>query len=1082
MTQTGHPAYLRFPHLHGELVAFTAEDDVWVAPLDGGRAWRVSADNMPVNHPRISPDGTTVAWTSTRDGAPEVHVAPVDGGPSKRLTYWGSSRTAVRGWTPDGRVLAVSTYGQASLRRSWARAVPLDGGPADTLPYGIVGDVAYGPGEGQVLLLSAPMGREAAWWKRYRGGTAGKLWIRGGGGEPAEESRFVRVHEELGGNIEYPLWVGEHVAFLSDHEGVGAVYSSLPDGSELRRHSGVDGFYARHAATDGTRVVYASAGELWLLDDLLEAEPRRIDIRLGGQRVDLQPHPVSAARWFGSAAPDHTGRGSAVSVRGGVHWVTHREGPARALAAEHGVRARLPRTFRVEGEERVVWVTDAEGDDALEFAPATGLAPGATPRRLAAGQLGRVHGLAMAPDGSRAAVASHDGRVLLVERESGEVREVDRAEHGDATGLVFSPDSAWLAWSHPGPRPLRQLKLANTADLSVSEATPLRFRDYAPAFTLDGKHLAFLSARAFDPVYDEHVFDLAFVGGSRPHLITLAATTPSPFGAQRHGRAFEAPDKDETPESEGAPVTRIDLDGLADRIVPFPVEAARYSTLRAAKDGVLWLRHPLRGVLGASRATPSDPDPKSELERYDLVQRHVEELALDADHFAVSGDGKRVLLWVDGKLKVVPSDRRASGEDGSDSNITVDLSRVRQSVDPAAEWRQMYDEAGRLMRDNFWRPDLGGVDWEAVLDRYRPVLGRVATHDDLVDLMWEVAGEFGTSHAYVVPGGHWGSAEGRQGLLGADVSRSVEGEADGGGVWRIDRILPSETSDPSARSPLAAPGVAVRAGDAVLAVAGRPVDPVTGPGPLLVGTAGKPVELTILPAGGGEPRHAVVVPVDDEEPLRYHAWVADRRAYVHERSGGRLGYLHVPDMQAPGWAQIHRDLRVEVAREGLVVDVRENRGGHTSQLVVEKLARRIVGWDLPRGSQPYSYPADAPRGPVVAVANEFSGSDGDIVNAAIKALGIGPVVGTRTWGGVIGIDSRYRLVDGTLVTQPKYAFWLEGYGWGVENHGVDPDVEVVVTPEDYAAGRDPQLDEAIRLALAALTETPAKSAPGLPGL
>ncbi|MDX3754288.1 S41 family peptidase [Streptomyces mirabilis] len=1069
------PAYLRFPHLHGELVAFTAEDDVWVAPLDGGgRAWRVSADNMPVNHPRISPDGTTVAWTSTRDGAPEVHAAPLEGGPSTRLTYWGSSKTQVRGWTPDGRVLALSTQGQASLRRSWARAVPLDGGPATTLPYGPVGDVVHGdPG---VLLLSAPMGREAAWWKRYRGGTAGKLWIDRAGGDGAGAGEFVRLHEDLDGNLEYPLWVGERVAFLSDHEGVGALYSSLADGSDLRRHTPIDGFYARHAATDGARVVYASAGELWLLDDLDGAEPRRLDLRLGGQRVDQQPHLVSASRWFSAAAPDHTGRGSAVSVRGAVHWVTHRSGPARALAARPGVRARLPRAFRVEGEEYVVWVTDAAGDDALEFAPATGLAPGATPRRLAAGQLGRVLGLAMAPDGSRAAVASHDGRVLLVERETGEVREVDRGEDGEVSGLVFSPDSTWLAWSHPGPRPLRQLKLANTADLSVTEATPLRFRDYAPAFTLDGKHLAFLSARSFDPVYDEHVFDLAFVGGSRPHLITLAATTPSPFGPQRHGRPFEASDKDETPDSEGAPTTRIDLDGLADRIVPFPVEAARYSTLRAAKDGLLWLRHPVVGVLGASRATPDDPDPKTELERYDLAQQRVEHLAADADHFAVSGDGKRVLLWTDGKLKVVPSDRRASNDDESDTNITVDLSRVRQTVDPAAEWRQMYDETGRLMRDNFWRPDLGGVDWEGVLERYRPVLERVATHDDLVDLLWEVQGELGTSHAYVTPRGGWGGGDRAQGLLGADISRHEDGS------WRIDRILPSETSDPHARAPLAAPGVAVRAGDAIVAVAGQPVDPVAGPGPLLVGTAGKPVELTVSPSGGGDPRHAVVVPLADEEPLRYHAWVADRRAYVHEKSGGRLGYLHVPDMQAPGWAQIHRDLRVEVAREGLVVDVRENRGGHTSQLVVEKLARRIVGWDLPRGMRPYSYPEDAPRGPVVAVANEFSGSDGDIVNAAIKALGIGPVVGTRTWGGVVGIDSRYRLVDGTLVTQPKYAFWLDGYGWGVENHGVDPDVEVVQTPQDHAAGRDAQLDEAIRIALAALAENPAKAAPTLPEL
>ncbi|MFJ3760895.1 S41 family peptidase [Streptomyces sp. NPDC090080] len=1069
MTQgaaTGPRSYLRFPHVHGDLVAFTAEDDVWLAPLDGGRAWRVSADNVPVTLPRISPDGTTLAWTSTRDGAPEVHTAPVDGGSATRLTHWGSSRTQVRGWTADGQVLAISTYGQASLRRSWARTVPLDGGPSAVLPYGPVGHVALGP---HTVLLSATMGREAAAWKRYRGGTAGRLWIdREGGGE------FVRLHEELDGNIEQPVWAGDRIAFLSDHEGTGALYSSLADGSDLRRHTPLGGFYARHAAGDGTRVVYASAGELWLLDDLEGAEPRRLDIRLGGARVDRQPGPVDAAHWFSAASPDHTARGSAVLVRGGVHWVTHRSGPARALAAEPGVRARMPVTFRADAEEWVVWVTDAEGDDALEFAPATGRVPGATPRRLAAGQLGRVLDLAVAPDGGRVAVAAHDGRLLLVERETGEVREVDRSEDGDVGGLTFSPDSGWLAWSHPGVGGLAQLRIAHTTDLTVTEATPLRFKDYAPAFTRDGKHLAFLSTRSFDPVYDEHVFDLAFVVGDRPHLITLAATTPSPFGPQRHGRPFETPDKDETPDAEGTPATRVDLEGLADRIVSFPVEAGRYSGLRAAKDGVLWLRHPVRGVLGASRAHPEDPEPKTELERYDLAQQRIEYLSSDADHFEVSGDGKRVLLWADGKLRVVPSDRRASGDDDSDTNVTVDLSRVRQTLDPAAEWRQMFDETGRIMRDQFWRPDLGGLDWDGVLDRYRPLVDHVATHDDLVDLLWEVQGELGTSHAYVSPRGGHGHGP-RQGLLGADVSRHPDGS------WRIDRILPAETSDPGARSPLAAPGVAVRPGDAIVAVAGRPVDPVTGPGPLLVGTAGKAVELTVSPAGGGELRHPVVVPVADEEPLRYHAWVAGRRARVRELSEGRLGYLHVPDMQAPGWAQIHRDLGVEMAREGIVVDVRENRGGHTSQLVVEKLARRIVGWDVPRGMRPFSYPGDAPRGPVVVVANEFSGSDGDIVNAAIKALGIGPVVGTRTWGGVIGIDSRYRLVDGTLVTQPKYAFWLEGYGWGVENHGVDPDVEVVQAPQDWAADRDPQLEEAVRLALEALRTTPAKTPPSLPG-
>ncbi len=387
----------------------------------------------------------------------------------------------------------------------------------------------------------------------------------------------------------------------------------------------------------------------------------------------------------------------------------------------------------------------------------------------------------------------------------------------------------------------------------------------------------------------------------------------------------------------------------------------------------------------------------------------------------------------------------------------------------------MFDENGRLMRDNFWRADLGGFDWAGALARYRPLVERLGSHDDLVDLLWETVGELGTSHAYVVPPGRGADAARRQGLLGADLARDGE-------LWRVARILPGESSDPRARSPLAAPGAAVKPGDALLAVNGRPVDPVTGPAPLLAGTAGQPVELTVRGADGAT-RYPVVVPLADEEALRYHDWVAGRRAAVRELAGGRLGYLHVPDMMSAGWAQLHRDLRVEMAKEGVLVDLRENRGGHTSQLIVERLARRPLGWQRARDvATPEVYPADAARGPVVALADEFSGSDGDIVNAAIQALGIGPVVGVRTWGGVIGIDSRYSLVDGTAVTQPKYAAWLEGYGWGVENHGVDPDVEVPRAPHHWAAGQDPQLAEAVRIALERLAADPARTAPPLPEL
>lgn len=1077
-------SYLRFPHVHGDLVTFVAEDDVWLAPLDGGRAWRVSADQVPVSHPRFSPDGRHLAWTSYRDGAPEVHVAATDGGPSRRLTHWGDEYTGVRGWADAEAVLAVTATGEASLRRTWAHAVPLDGGPARRLPFGPVDDVAFGP-DGAVLLGSVVM-REPAHWKRYRGGTVGKLWL-GSLGNGAEPPEFRRILADLPGNLASPMWVGGRIAFLSDHEGVANLYSCLPDGSDLRRHTAHTEFYARHASTDGHRVVYVHAGELWLLPDL-DSEPHRLDVRLGGPRPGRQPRPVSPGEFLESFAPDHTGRASAVVVRGTVHWVTHREGPARALAAEPGVRARLARVLpapedQPDAVDRVVWVTDADGEDAVEVAPATGVAADGESRRLGRGELGRVLELVAAPDGHTVALATHDGRLLLLDVDTGELRRVVTSEHGDVQGLAFSPDSSWVAWSHPGPEPLRHIRMARVADLSVVDVTPLRFIDYDPVFTRDGKHLAFLSVRDFDPVYDVHVFEVSFPSGARPFLVPLGARTPSPFEPELEGRApggngaasagakAGAEKKDGDKDEDGRTPIQVDVQGLAQRIVPFPVAAGRYSGLRATQNGVLWLREPLTGALGSGGSPGAEPQ-RPALEFYNLAKRRCEVLVEGVDEVEVSGDGSQVVLRDRKRLRVQPAERKvdASSEEAHD----IDLDRVRLVVDPAAEWRQAYAETGRLMRDHFWRADMGGVDWDGVLRRYEPLLDRISSHDDFVDLLWEVQGELATSHAYVTPRAENGDAARHQGLLGADLRRDEDG------TWRVARVLPAETSDPQAHSPLAAPGVDVREGDAILAVNGYPVDPVTGPAPLLAGTAGRPTELTVQPADAEEPRRVVVVPLASDRALRYHDWVASRRAYVHEISEGRVGYLHVPDMVATGWAQLHRDLRVELQREALVVDVRENRGGHLSQLVVEKLARRVVGWQWGRGYQPMSYPLHAPRGPVVAVANEFSGSDGDIVNAAIKALGIGPVVGVRTWGGVVGIDMRYRLVDGTLVTQPRYATWMRGFEWGVENHGVDPDVEVVMAPQDWAAGRDPQVEKAVQLALEALAEQPAVSPPPFP--
>jgi tricorn protease len=1055
--------YLRYPHIHGDLVVFVAEDDVWLAPAGGGRAWKLSADSAQVSYPRFSRDGSAIAWTSSRDGNPEVYLTDPEGSATSRLTYWGDNKTRVTGWTRAGEVLAVTAAGQYESFITWAYAIGVQGAPPRRLPFGPVTDVALE--ENATALLTGREHNELARWKRYRGGTAGKLWTA-----TAQDPLFTRVLAGLHTQLACPMLIGERLFFLSDHEGTGNIYSCALDGSDVSRHTDHDGMYARNPSTDGQRIVYHVAGDIWLLDGPDAPAPRRLDLTLGSPAAARSPRLVSAADHLGGLDCDRTGQASVVEVRGTVHWLTHKDGPARALHVNPEARGFLPRVLGETG--KAVWVTDAEGIEALEIGAVAG-EPGTT--KLAAGLLGHVIGLAASPDGATVAAVAHDGPLRVVDVASGQVTELATVEDGTGEGLSWSPDSAWLAWSEPGVQPLRRIRMARIADREVVDVTDGRFADTDPVFTADGLYLAFLSRRSFDPVYDAQTFDMSFPLGSRPYLVPLAAQTPSPFGPVPGGRPVsQDPPAGEKDDSAERPVVSVDPEGLAGRVVGVPVAEARYSDLRAVKGGLAWLREPVAGVLGEGRANEQDEPQRSALERFDLHKREVTEVVGELDWFDVSGDGTRLVVKDHEHLRVLPS---ASQDRTSSDAVTVDLTRARFQADPVALWRHAFAEVGWEMRRNFWTLDMSGVDWDGVLAGYRPLLDRIRGADDFTDLLWEVVAELGTSHSYITKAGvdffRPDPGPAAIGLLGADLTRN------GAGRWLVGRVLPGESSDPRARSPLEAPGVAVRAGDEVVAVDGRPVDPVHGPGPLLAGTVGKPVELTVRSASAAEPRQVVVVPLRDERRLRYQDWVAGRRRQVRELGDARLGYLHIPNMVGEGWADFHRDLHTEMRFDALVMDVRGNGGGHISQLVVEKLARRLIAWDTGRGYQPVSYPIDARRGPVVTLADEFAGSDGDIVTAAIKLLGLGPVVGTRTWGGVIGIEGipGYELVDGTHMTVPRFAFWFEEYGWSVENYGVDPDIEVLITPDDWIAGRDPQLETAVRMALEALEKQSPKVPP-----
>ena len=809
--------YLRYPHIHGDLLAFVSEDDVWLAPAGGGRAWRLSADGAQVSFPRFSRDGARIAWTSWRDGNPEVYTADPDGNNAGRLTYWSDARTRVTGWTAGGEVLAVSATGQPETYLTWAYTIPLEGAPPRRLPFGPVTDLALE--ETGTALLTGRMNTEPAFWKRYRGGTRGRLWTATG-----TDPLFTRVLGDLDGQLAGPMLIGGRLFFLSDHEGTGNIYSCALDGSDLARHTDHDGMYARNPSTDGRRIVYHVAGEIWILDSPEAAGPRKLEISLGSPAAARAPRLVSAEDHLGSLDCDRTGQASVVEVRGTVHWLTHQDGPARALHVDPAARARLPRVLGETGQ--AVWVTDAAGADALEIGSVTG-DPGTETVRLAEGQLGDVMSLAASPDGAAVAAAAHDGRLLVVDVASGQVTELAASDDGAIGGLSWSPDSAWLAWTQPVIRNLARIRIARVADREVVDVTDGRFADSSPAFTLDGLYLAFLSQRSFDPVYDAHTFDLSFPLGGRPYLVPLAGQTPSPLGPTPDGRPL-GQDDDEDSAAEAA--VTVDPDGLAGRVVALPVEEARYGPLRPVKGGLAWLREPVAGVLGEGGAGPDDDRPRPALQRFDLRKREVTELVGGLDWFRVSGDGTRIVIRDHDELRVIPSARK---HDDAGETVTVDLSRARFQADPAALWRHAYGEAGRYLSRDFWNPDISGVDWDGVLAGYRPLLDRIRSAGDFADLLWEVLGELGTSHAYVTAA--WDGTGGQTpvGQLGADISR------DAAGRWLVDRVLPGESSDPRARSPLEAPGVAVGPGDELIAVDGQPVDPRRGPWPLLAGTAGK---------------------------------------------------------------------------------------------------------------------------------------------------------------------------------------------------------------------------------------------------
>ena len=1035
--------YLRHPTLNDEAIVFVSDDDLWRVAATGGTARRLTAGLSEPSTPALSPDGRWIAFVGRDEQHSEVYLMAADGGPTRRLTWLGPD-VAVRGWTREGQILFVSTYGQPFFRNYRAFTLDPRGGMPVLLPLGQVNHLAFGPGKACVIGRNTA---DPARWKRYRGGTAGHLWI-----DAAGKGKFRRV-ETLAGNITSPMWIGDRVYFIGDAEGVGNLYSCAPDGSDLARHTDHDDYYARNAQTDGRRIVYQCGAQLWLFDPASDAT-NALDIRLPSHRTQAARRFVDAADYLDGFSVHPQGHSVAVVSRGKLFSFPLWEGAVRSHSGDSGGRYRHGQWL--EDGASLVAVNDASGDEHVELIEQAG-------SRAMPWDVGHVSAMRAAPRGRRVAIANHRNEVLIGDLASGTLTVIDRSEAGRSDDLAWSPDGAWLAYSFwTSPRHLA-IKLHDVARNTSTLVTQPDFRDYAPAFDPDGRYLYFLSLRTYDPVYDSLQFDLSFPRGGRPYLIALQKGGKPPFESQPKGLKAEAP-SGERPAANAA--TTVDIDGIERRITPFPVAENRFGQIAGASgDKVLWTVLPIVGAHGRG----GHKEGPGRIEAFDFATGRVDVLMGKADGFVLAEDHTTLVVRQGKRLRAIAANRKPDEHDGDEKSDTpsrksgwIDLDRVRVSVDPRSEWKQMFREVWRLQRNQFWVQDMSGIDWERVYALYEPLLSRVSTRAELSDLIWELQGELGTSHAYEGGGDHRRPPQVALGFLAAEMKLVPDDES-----YEITRIVSGDTWESGSDSPLNAVGVEARIGERIVAVNGQRTSKSRPPHALLVHQANAKVELRLASGGRDSPsiRDVIVTTLADEVPARYREWVERNRAWVHEHSKGRVGYVHVPDMMSAGFAEFHRYFPAECDLDALVVDIRYNRGGHVSSLLLEKVARRRIGYNLSRWSMPMPYPEESVAGPVVALTNEHAGSDGDIFSHSFKLMGLGPLVGTRTWGGVIGIWPRHRLVDGSETTQPEYSFWFRDVGWGVENYGTDPTIEIDNAPQDAAAGRDRQLEQAVKTAL-----------------
>ncbi len=1068
---------LRFPTTNGKDIVFCYAGELYTVPKEGGTARRLTSGVGYTSFPRFSADGSQLAFTSQYDGNTEVYVMPAAGGAPKRLT---TSATLGRDdisdrMGPNNLVMAWENTKPLVVYRSRMRsfndfigqlyAVGLDAELPQQLPVPRGGFVSFSPDDSKMAFNR--VFREFRTWKHYRGGMADDIWIydfKNGTSENLTNNPAQDI---------CPMWGADnHIYFASDRDVRMNLFSIDLATKETKQLTHFKDYDVKFPSMGKDSIVFEQAGYIWRYDLASgQATPVPIEIKedfASGRSafVDASKHVESV-----NLAPD--GERTIVVARGELFSVPRKEGNARNLAKTSNAHER-DAVWSPDGKW-IAYNSDATGENELYVRSQDGRGQ---PTQITSGADTYYYQPIWSPDSRKLLWPDRLQRLRYVDVTSKAVTTVDQDKEGEIESYDWSPDSQWVAWSRPEENGMPKVYLYSVANKKQTAVTDEWYGSGNVKFSDDGKYLLLASARNFSPTFGDEEFANVYLDMERIYLISLSKDTEAPLAPRSDEvgkpESKATPDKEEagnkadekkspTPNQKSTPgevktkkpvVVKVDLDGIDDRISGLEIEPGNYSDIRMVGDRIFYLR---RTVADRNGDDDDDGGPgarKAHLCVYSLEDRK-ETVLGEVNAYQISDDGKKMLVKIKKDYAIIdlPKDKLET------KDHELKLAGLDMQLDHHAEWNQIYFECWRQMRDFFYAPNMNGVDWNAMRDKYAALLPFVNNRNDLTYLLGELIGELNNGHTYVAGGERPDTPRIKLGLLGAEFSRDPASKA-----YRIDRILPGENWDKETRSPLTAIGLNIKPGDYILAVNGVPVSTLPNLYDGLIGTADKQVILRInsKPAEEGA-RDVTVVPTANEAPLYYLAWVQKNIDYVNKKTNGEAGYLHIPDMGRPGLNEFTKLYFPQIKKKALIVDVRGNGGGFVSPLVIERLRRALVMVEIARNGTPQTNPPQTFIGPMVALCDEFSASDGDIFPYRFKSLGLGKLIGKRTWGGVIGIRNSLPLIDGGQFFKPEFApYSKEGKEWVIESHGVDPDIVVDNDPAKEFHGEDQQLDRAIQ--------------------